>query len=245
MSDQVSCIDISHWQGFPDFDKVMAVGVVACIFKASEGTDYVDPNRIPNTINAINAGIAVATYHWLSPGSDPTEQMQFYLSTINPVVGERVVIDYEEEGCALDDLKEAVAVLVADPRDLRVTVYSGHLLKDQLGDSHDAFLADNTDLWLAQYTTGEPSWPAATYPNWTLWQYAEDGQIDGIDDANVDLNRFNGSNAKLVAWISPTPLRPPRLSLGLDLKIPDGVELVLTINGDPVTIEEEMPWSQG
>jgi GH25 family lysozyme M1 (1,4-beta-N-acetylmuramidase) len=31
----VSCIDISHWQGFPDFAKVRASGVVACIMKAT------------------------------------------------------------------------------------------------------------------------------------------------------------------------------------------------------------------
>jgi len=45
--------------------------------------------------------------------------------------------------------------------DLQITVYSGHLLKEQLGDSRDDFLADNTDLWLAQYTEDESdiSWP--------------------------------------------------------------------------------------
>ena len=56
---------------------------------------------------------------------------------------------------------------------------------------------------LAQYTTGTPSWPDETYPQWSLWQYSETGEIDGINDSYVDLNRFNGSDAELLTWISP------------------------------------------
>jgi lysozyme len=209
MSD-VACIDISHHQDFPDFTKVKAAGVIAMIHKATEGSSYVDPNRGRNCKNAIDAGIAVATYHWLSPDSDPAKQMQFYLDTVQPVEGERVVIDYEEDGCTLDDLHEAVTALMADPRGLKIAVYSGHLLKEQLGDDHDGLLADNTDLWLAQYTTGTPSWPKNTYPEWDLWQYSESGTINGISGSYVDLNRFNGTNEELLTWISPMGQRPPR-----------------------------------
>ena len=44
-----ACIDISHWQGFPDFRQVYDDGVVACIMKATEGTSYIDPNRAINS----------------------------------------------------------------------------------------------------------------------------------------------------------------------------------------------------
>lgn len=235
-----SCIDISHWQGFPDFEAVAASGVVACIMKATEGTGYVDPNRAHNYINATAAGISCCTYHWLKPGN-ATGQMQFYLETVDPVPGERMVIDYEEDGCTLDDLREAVAVLLADRRGLRVTVYSGHLLKEQLGDDCDEYLSENTDLWLAQYTTGEPSWPDGTYPEWTLHQYSESGSVDGIDGCAVDLNCFNGSDAQLVAWIRPAdePLPDePDAVIGIDLTIPPNVRVDISINGVPVEIVE-------
>jgi lysozyme len=84
------------------------------------------------------------------------------------------------------------------------------LLKEQLGDTRDDFLAKHTDLWLAQYTDGEPSWPSATYPHWTLWQYAESGQVDGIDGSEVDLNRFDGSDTELVRWITPPKPKPKK-----------------------------------
>jgi lysozyme len=236
------CIDISHWQGFPDFAKVKAAGVIAMIHKATEGTSYVDPNRAKNVVNAMNAGIACCTYHWIKPG-DARPQIAHFLKTIDPVPGERMVIDYEEDGCKLADLKQAVQALLDDPRGLKITIYSGHLLKEQLGSTRDDFLAEHTDLWLAQYTTGTPTWPSATYPQWTLWQYSETGTIDGITGSAVDLNRFNGSDAELLAWIKPDSAQPqpepkpepePALPVHLNVSAPAGVAISVAINGELV-----------
>lgn len=240
MSDHPKCIDISHWQGFPDFAKAKAAGVIACIMKATEGTGYTDPNRAKNFVNATKAGIRCCTYHWLKPGNNAASQIAYYLKVVNPLPGERMIIDYEEDGCTLDQLKEAVRALKADPRDLKVTVYSGHLLKGQLGDKRDDYLAVNTDLWLAQYTTGTPTWPAATYPNWMLWQHSETGTVDGITGSKVDLDRFAGTDAQLLDWISATPepisqpLPEPDHEVVIDVAIPEGVSLTLTINGEQV-----------
>lgn len=199
-------IDISHWQGFPDMQRVRAAGVLALIHKATEGTKNVDPNRAENCRAAIAAGIKICTYHWLKPGIDAVAQIAHYLRTVDPVPGERVIIDYEEAGCDLVQLKIAVQSLLADPRRLQVTIYSGHLLKQQLGTRRDGFLAENTSLWLAQYTDGTPTWPSGTWPRWSLWQYSESGAVDGIDGMAVDLDRFNGSDANLLKWIGP-PVR--------------------------------------
>jgi lysozyme len=232
MSD-VSCLDCSHWQGFPDWEAVRADGVVALIHKATEGTSYIDPNRTINFNNAAAAGIACCTYHWIKPGN-AAAQMQFYLDTVNPVMGERMVIDYEEDGCTLDDLHEAVETLLNDARGLQITVYSGHLLKEQLGDDRDDLLYVHTDLWLAQYTSSDPAWPFGTYEHWKLWQFSEEGEIDGISDTNVDLNAFDGDDAELVRWISagkpvpeerPPVLRPGRRPERRRIKIKRGPDL--------------------
>ncbi|HEY7415608.1 MAG TPA: glycoside hydrolase family 25 protein, partial [Ktedonobacteraceae bacterium] len=188
MTDIPICIDISHHQGYCDFEEVARSGVKGIIHKCSEGTSYEDDMRAENCSNAMKAGLGVSTYHWLSPGSNATAQMEFYLSLLDPVKGERVVIDYEQDGCTLTMLKDAVQALLDYKHDLRITVYSGHLLKEQLNGNCDEFLRDNTDLWLAQYTSGTPSWSEGTYENWMLWQYSESGTIPGIDDAYVDLN---------------------------------------------------------
>lgn len=147
--------------------------------------------------------MAVSTYFWIKPG-DGASQAEFYLSVLDPCVGERVVIDYEENGCSLTTLKNAVQALLDYGNNLKITVYSGHLLKEALNGQHDSFLAANTDLWLAQYTTQDKiSWPEATYPQWSLWQYSETGTIPGIDDNYVDLNNFNGTEKEFLKWILP------------------------------------------
>jgi len=227
----VRCIDISHHQDFPDFDLVRESGVIAMIHKATEGSSYVDKNRARNITEAMRAGISCCTYHWLSPGSSPTEQMEFYLETVNPVHGERMVIDYEQDGCVLEDLREAVSVLKADPRNLKVTVYSGHLLKEQLGTVCDEYLAESTDLWLAHYTGGEPTWSSATYPEWKLWQYTDEGSVPGIH-TDVDLDEFNGSDDELLDWITPSIEKIlPRVEVDIRIDIPDGIEVSILVNG--------------
>lgn len=238
MSDVPVCIDISHHQGYCDMTEVAASGVRGIIHKATEGTSFVDSMRAENCANAKATGLGISTYHWLSPGSDPSAQMEFYLSTIDPVRGERVVIDYEQDGCTLNMLHDAVAALLDYGQDLQITVYSGHLLKEQLGNDCDDFLRSHCDLWLAQYTSGTPSWPDGTFDEWTLWQYSESGTIPGIDDAYVDLNNFNGSEEQFLAWITPQgetprpPLPPPtRQLVTVDINSPDGVEIEVTVNG--------------
>src|SRR5262245_49771123 len=205
------CIDISHYQGRPNFAQVKAAGVIAMIHKATEGTGYSDPDRGVNCKNALDNGIAVCTYHFLKHGN-AEQQMNFYCSVVQPEVGERMIIDYEDSACTLDDLHRSVQRLmqISDDGelDLQITVYSGHLLKEQLGGSRDALLAENTDLWVAQYGTNSPSYPSGTYDLWTLWQYSDQGSIPGINDAKVDLNNFNGSDENLVKWIGPAGSQP-------------------------------------
>jgi Glycosyl hydrolases family 25 len=144
---------------------------------------------------------------------------------VDPVEGERVVIDYEEDGCSLDTLHEAVQALIDYKRNLQITVYSGHLLKEQLGNDCDDFLAMNTDLWLAQYASESSiEWPNGTYPQWKLWQYSETGTIPGIGDNYVDLNNFDGSAVEFLKWISaaggaPIPPEPPAPSETVNVAI--------------------------
>jgi lysozyme len=239
MSDIPVCIDISHHQGYPDFDEVKRTGVLGIIHKVSEGTSFIDSARAENCANAKQAGIAVATYHWLSPGSNASAQMEFYLSLLDPVQGERVVIDYEQDGCTLAMLRDAVQALLDYRHELQITVYSGHLLKEQLGSDCDDFLGEHTDLWLAQYTSGSISWPSGTYPQWALWQYSETGTIPGIDDCYVDLDHYNGDDEAFLSWISPKGSKPPKPEpkpepaeiVDVAITAPEGVKVAVSING--------------
>jgi len=203
-----SVIDLSHHNSDPDFAKVASAGVVGIFHKATQGTSYVDPKFAARRAAAEKAGLLFASYHFLEAGN-VSAQMAHYLDTVQPVYGERVCIDHEplsgHPDPSIDDLRAAVAYLAADPRNLQVAIYSGHLIKDQVPSGAVDESLEATALWVAQYTTASaPSWPKATWPVWTLWQYTDSATVPGITGP-VDGDRFNGSNDALRRWMGPAP----------------------------------------
>jgi len=189
-------IDLSHHNPTPDFGRMKAAGVVGVIHKATEGLTYQDPDRRARLASAVKAGLSIATYHFLRPG-DMAGQMAHYVRTIQPRPGERLIIDHEDSGVSVADLREAVKALLG--QGFEVTIYSGHLIKDQLGNSRDDVLA-KTSLWIAQYTSASsPTWPKGTWATWSLWQWTDKETVPGIA-APVDGNRWNGTSDNLRRW---------------------------------------------
>lgn len=224
----VHVVDISHWQDTPDFVTAKAKGLVGVFHKATEGSTYVDQNFTARREAARAAGLPFASYHFLH-GGDITGQIAHYLSIVNPAKGERVVIDHEAEA-TLAELRQAVQLLLDDSRNLQVTVYSGHLIKDQLGNTNDPTLA-KAALWIAQYTdAAAPSWPKATWPVWSLWQFSDDGFVPGFAEP-VDVNTFNGTREACARWFGPataTPQPSPQPQ-----PQPDANVVTITINAPP------------
>src|SRR5580765_6409403 len=140
-------IDISHHQADPiNWAAVKRGGTIGVIHKATEGTSYVDDKLFSRMKAAKDAGLLTSTYHFMRE-SDMSGQMNHYLGTINPVPGERVVLDHECSGTTLAELEEAVTYIRKVRPDLQITIYSGHQIKEQLGGKRSAILAENTSLW--------------------------------------------------------------------------------------------------
>lgn len=232
-------IDLSHHNTVTDFDAIRAGGTIGIIHKATEGTGYSDPEYWDRRAAAEDAGLLWASYHFLKHG-DIEAQMQNFVAKVQPKPGERLVIDYEDDNCTLNDLHSSIDYLRKMAPDCEITVYSGHLIKDQLGNSKDAQLA-TTSLWLAQYTTGSPSWPKGTWPTWTLWQYSDAERASGISGA-VDANRFNGSVDNACLWFDPNyggdevvPEPQPEADVvRIDITVPEGIAVVVCVNGEPL-----------
>jgi hypothetical protein len=66
----------------------------------------------------------------------------------------------------------------------------------------------------------------------------------GIDDTNVDLNKFNGSTENLVKWISPAgavppiPPRPETASVKVDITAPENVLVDVSVHGSSVSAKK-------
>jgi GH25 family lysozyme M1 (1,4-beta-N-acetylmuramidase) len=236
-------IDLSHHNPTPDWAKLVSIGVVGVIHKATEGTTYKDPTLYERARAAMDSGLLWSTYHFMRPGS-MTEQMDWYLEVVDPVQGERVCLDHEDDGVSLDELEAAVNYLLLTRPDLQVTIYSGHLIEEQLGSTRNDYLADNTSLWTAQYTTASaPSWPTGTWPEWSLWQYSQTVTVPGISQ-KVDGNRWNGDEDALRLWFGPASAiepAPPEPAPGyetVDIAIvtTPGVSVSVTLNGEGIVV---------
>ena len=101
-----------------------------------------------------------------------------------------------------------VLVGVAAQFGRRPVLYSGSLIKEQLGDEEDAFFGAHR-LWLAEY--GPVPQPQRSWRSPWLWQYSGDGigpdpkTVPGIPGAGgaVDCNSYDGPPDRLAAeWAS-------------------------------------------
>lgn len=233
MSHPVDVIDLSHHNPEPDFAKVKASGVIGVIHKATENTGFTDPKRASRLAKARQAGLCISTYHFLRPGNIEA-QMEFYLDTVQPVKGERVCLDYEDDAMPLSQLEACVTYLWSKRPDLQITVYSGHTIKEKLGNTRNGILAQ-TSLWIAQYTeASSPSWPMQTWPAWSLWQHTDKASVPGISQP-VDGNKFNGTAENCVKWFGPVeevdPVPPPAEPVIISIQTPPGLEIAVFING--------------
>jgi len=234
-------IDISHHNPTPNWAQLKANGTLGIIHKATEGTSYVDDQLFNRARPAMDAGLKWATYHFMR-GTDINRQMDHYLATIDPVDGERVCLDHEDTATSLAELEQAVAYLLSCRPDLQITIYSGHVIKEQLGNARSDILANETSLWIAQYTTAAaPTWPKGTWPTWSLWQYTDKATATGVSQP-VDGNKWNGDEASLLKWFGPAGAEPqPEPEPAPDLypepvvlTLPEGQRLI--VNGQEIEL---------
>ncbi|HEV7765936.1 MAG TPA: glycoside hydrolase family 25 protein [Thermoanaerobaculia bacterium] len=197
-------IDVSHFNGSPDWTSVRASGVAGVIHKATQGGTWVDPTFGTARTAAPAAGLLWGAYHFGTGDEDGSVQGQFFLDTVQPDAQTLCAIDFEPNPSgtqmSLDQLAAWIET-VQNATGRPPLVYGGmSLLFGEIGTSMQATLAA-CPLWVAQYTSAaEPSGiPAQVWNGWTLWQYTASGSVPGIS-GSVDRSRYQGSAAELAAW---------------------------------------------
>lgn len=222
-------VDLSHWNTVDDFDAIASAGIVGVIHKATEGADVVDPTYAQRRAAARESGLMWGAYHFLRPG-DMQAQAQFFVSTAQPDDGTLLAADHEDAGVSLDDLKtflHCVQFLTSRSP----VLYSGNVLKEQLGSAHDLELSQYR-LWIAQYAPA-PTWPTAVWPTWWLWQFSGSWLVPGIS-GNVDASAYQrGSDDLMDEWAGapPQPVLPEDQTVSIDITVPPDVRLRVSVNG--------------
>jgi lysozyme len=206
---QFLVVDLYHGDEVISFARAKRAGIRGIIHKASEGADIVDPAYAARRQRVLNDGMLWGAYHF-GTGADVDDQVNNFLRAAAPDDDTLVALDFESNGQDTMSLDQARQFLTAIETRLgrKAVLYSGDLIKEQLGDQVDPFFGSHR-LWLAEYGP-VPRVPASWSQAW-LWQYSGDGigpdpkTVVGIPGAGggLDCNSYTGSPADLAAeWAS-------------------------------------------
>ncbi|MFC3033338.1 glycoside hydrolase family 25 protein [Pseudoalteromonas fenneropenaei] len=190
-------IDVSHYQGTPDWQQIASQPLHFVYLKATDGITYLDPQFKANLSQLKDTPLLYGAYHFFEPKDDPKQQAAHYLSYVQgqalPLVP---VVDIEvTQGVAADEIQTKLQVWLDEVEQAlgcRPMIYSnGPFWQRYLGTQFNHY-----PFWLADYAV-QPTLPASR-DNWQLWQYSEKGQITGISQL-VDLNVFKGTPEALAS----------------------------------------------
>jgi GH25 family lysozyme M1 (1,4-beta-N-acetylmuramidase) len=188
----VEGIDVSHWNGFIDWDAVAASGRTFAFVSVGDGS-FIDPRFTQNWNNAKAAGLYRGVYQYFRASGDPIAQADIVIDRVGRLGrGDLpVVLDLEE----LDG--ESGATTAA-----RALAWMRHI---EQGTGKTPILYINVSTWLAigspNFLASYPLWLASWgvscpdvpsgWRTWKFHQYSATGRVPGIF-GDVDLNRFNG-----------------------------------------------------
>ncbi len=203
-------IDLSHHNQIQSFDLVKQDGILAVMFKATQGTSYTDPTFADNRSAARAAGLFTGAYHF-GVGGDPVGQAEHFLE----VAGKDglLVLDFENnsQGQSMSLLEAEQFVMYLHQATGRYPgLYSGNTIKQALSDNNitdpSQTVLSQCWLWLAQYAS-MPLLPKI-WTQWTLWQYTDGAAGNGPYTVNgvgrCDRDQFNGSADQLAAFFTAT-----------------------------------------
>lgn len=198
----LSGVDVSHYQGSPDWSAVRRAGHQFAVLKTTESTNYTDPSMPANRANAHAAGLVVGFYHFARGGS-PAAEANYFLSRIGTLAGDEFAcLDWEISPAGVDPAAWCAAwcAAVAARTGRQPFIY---LNGPRIARSDWSPLVQaGVRLWLAgdgvnASYDNNPTIPAVKW--WgvpTIKQYTESGQVPGIS-GGVDLNVLSGALAEL------------------------------------------------
>lgn len=188
-------VDVSHYQGHIDWNKLAEQNVSFAFIKATEGSGMIDESVKYNLKAADDTDIKISAYHFFSFDSSGETQAENFISTVEKEsIDMPPVIDieyYGDKACNKPDSADMEKILIpllsalenyygVKPIIYTTTpVYFRYL--------HGKF--SDYPLWIRNVNF-EPA-----FIDWKFWQYSDKGELYGFrgDEKYIDLNVYNGS----------------------------------------------------
>lgn len=196
-------IDVSHYQGDINWQEVAANPTSFAIIKATQGTGFVDPMFQTNWQGANAAGLKTGAYHYFMPEKSFLEQADLLLTQLKAVGYDATTdlppaIDCE----VMDGVSNAAYTFALSSlvdilrRQLGVSpmIYTAPAFWDALGDPDFS----ECPLWIANYTSADQPTLPGSWSGYAIWQYTSEGSVNGVE-GNVDRNRLGNDVSALTS----------------------------------------------
>ncbi|ONI42816.1 hypothetical protein AN640_07080 [Candidatus Epulonipiscium fishelsonii] len=184
-------LDVSHWQGYVNFNDVKGDGIEVVYIKVAQGSNYQDPMWLQNYNNAKNAGLNVGFYHYITAANneEAVQQAEYFYSLIKDKDYECLpVMEYTDTPEISNyEINRVVATYLNTLKNLTESNIAIYTDEDRVENLWEAYLSEYP-LWIAEYAGEAPY--LGHWNNWAGFQYTETGSIYGIDGKEVDLNYF-------------------------------------------------------
>lgn len=196
-------VDISHYQGRVDFDRLAEQGMRFAFIKATEGSTYVD-ECLPDNLAAVqDSPLRPGFYHFFSYDSPGSVQAAHFIAHVPPLEGMLPpVIDVEFYG---DHTLHPPAREQVQPELRRMVddLEAAYGMKPILYCTQRAYRRyiqgafDDCDLWIRSVY-----FSPSVDQKWIFWQYTDQAVLDGTNgvEPSIDLNVFFASEEEFDAY---------------------------------------------
>lgn len=189
-------VDVSHYQGEIDFQRLAEQGMQFAFIKATEGSASVDERLEQNLENVQSAPMRAGFYHFFSydsPGSAQAENFIMHVPALEDMLPP--VIDVEFYGDKASNPPERAQV-EPELRALVNAVEQEYGMKPILYCTQRAYRLyiqnafEDCDLWIRSVY-----WRPRIDRGWTFWQYTDRAKLEGYsgEEPCIDLNVFCGT----------------------------------------------------
>jgi lysozyme len=191
----LSGVDVSAWQTGIDWTQSVSSNLKFAFIKASEGTDYTNPDFETDWPNAKKAGLTRGAYHYFDPTADGEAQADYYLSIVKTFESGDLppMLDLEEQdGVDTGTLVSRVKVWLERVEKVAgktPIIYVDPSFWTQLGNPAGF---EQYPLFIADYDVECPDVPAP-WTTWIFWQKTQTGDAAGVG-SDVDMDVFNGAS---------------------------------------------------
>jgi lysozyme len=191
-------IDVSYHQDAIDWPRVARAGIRFAFIRVADGATIRDVKFATNWAESRRAGLVRGAYLFFRPDQSVDAQSDIMLAALRADRGDLPpVIDVEVDGGLAPPIVAARARAWVDRVRAAIGVEPIVYTNGDLWKAGGAAALAAQPLWIAHYTQGCPTLPAA-WTRWRFWQHTDHGAVPGIT-GDVDLDVFSGALGDLQA----------------------------------------------